>query len=75
MTTDNTAPVFGSPRRVGSVSQFDTEEEAHAFADAAALTVKQSVDVRVIRDPDTNQFVVIQTMTYLERPGDHSYVL
>ena len=62
-------------RRLGAISSFDNEAEANAFATAALLTVKQSIDVRVIRDPDSGQYVVTQSIAYLERPGDHTYAL
>lgn len=62
-------------RRLGAISQFDNEDEANAFATAALLTVKQSINVRVTRDPDTGQHVVTQSIAYLERPGDHTYAL
>lgn len=68
-------PVPGTIRRLGAISTFDNEAEATAFATAALLTVKQSIDVRVIRDPDTGQYVVTQSIAYLERPGDHTYAL
>lgn len=62
-------------RRLGAISQFDNEVEATAFATAARLTVKQSINVQVILDLATGQYVVTQSIAYLERPGDHTYAL
>ena len=62
-------------RRLGAISSFDNEAEANAFATSALLALKQSIDVRVIRDPDSGQYIVTQSIAYLERPGDHTYAL
>lgn len=75
MANSTDPPVPGTIRRLGVISTFDNEAEATAFETAALIALKQSIDVRVIRDPDTGQYVVTQSIAYLERPGNHTYAL
>lgn len=62
-------------RRLGAISAFETEDDATLFATSARLVLARSLSVEVKYDPDTRQYIVVQSLTYLERPGDHSYAL
>lgn len=62
-------------RRLGAISTFDTEDDATLFATSARLVLARSLSVEVKYDPDTRQYLVIQSLTYLKRPGDRTYVM
>jgi len=61
--------------RLGKVSTFATKDDADLFAAAARRVLEESLSVSVMYDPDTYEYHVIQSLRYIERPGDRTYVL